>query len=49
MAECRWLKPRLVGQFEFVEWTEDNHLWHSRFVELSEDKKATDVRREAGS
>jgi ATP-dependent DNA ligase len=23
MAECRWLKPLLVGQFEFVEWTED--------------------------
>jgi bifunctional non-homologous end joining protein LigD len=23
MAECRWLKPLLVGQFEFVEWTPD--------------------------
>ena len=22
MADCRWLKPVLVGQFEFVEWTE---------------------------
>ena len=21
MAECRWLKPVLVGQFEFLEWT----------------------------
>jgi bifunctional non-homologous end joining protein LigD len=21
MADCRWLKPVLVGQFEFVEWT----------------------------
>ena len=21
MKECRWLKPVLVGQFEFVEWT----------------------------
>jgi hypothetical protein len=21
MLECRWLKPVLVGQFEFVEWT----------------------------
>ena len=21
MVECRWLKPVLVGQFEFVEWT----------------------------
>jgi len=23
MAGCRWLKPQLIGQFEFVEWTED--------------------------
>lgn len=23
MAECRWLKPMLVGQFEYVEWTGD--------------------------
>ena len=23
MSECRWLKPALVGQFEFVEWTPD--------------------------
>jgi bifunctional non-homologous end joining protein LigD len=45
MAECRWLKPQLVGQFEFVEWTEDNHLRHSRFVSFREDKKATDVKR----
>jgi hypothetical protein len=21
MADCRWLKPVLVGQFEFLEWT----------------------------
>jgi DNA ligase D-like protein (predicted ligase) len=46
MAECRWLKPVLVGQFEFVEWTPDNHLRHSRFVALREDKPAKDVRRE---
>jgi ATP-dependent DNA ligase len=46
MKECRWLKPMLVGQFEFVEWTPDNHLRHSKFVALREDKKATDVRRE---
>jgi len=45
MAECRWLKPQLVGQFEFVDWTEDNHLRHSRFVALSDDKKATGVKR----
>jgi bifunctional non-homologous end joining protein LigD len=46
MAECRWLKPQLIGQFEFVEWTEDAHLRHSRFVALRDDKKAKDVKRE---
>ena len=47
MVECRWLKPVLVGQFEFVEWTGENHLRHSRFIALRDDKKAKDVRREA--
>jgi DNA ligase D-like protein (predicted ligase) len=46
MAECRWLKPVLVAQFEFVEWTSDQHLRHSRFMSLREDKNAKDVRRE---
>jgi DNA ligase D-like protein (predicted ligase) len=47
MKDCRWLKPALVGQFEFVEWTPDDHLRHSRFVGLREDKKAADVVRES--
>jgi DNA ligase D-like protein (predicted ligase) len=46
MAVCQWLKPLLVGQFEFLEWTADNHLRHSKFVGLREDKKPSDVRRE---
>ena len=46
MAECRWLKPVLVGQFEFVEWTGENHLRHTKFIALREDKKARDVKRE---
>jgi DNA ligase D-like protein (predicted ligase) len=46
MVECRWLKPRLVGQFEFVEWTEGNHLRHTKFISLRTDKKAQDVKRE---
>jgi bifunctional non-homologous end joining protein LigD len=46
MAECRWLKPHYVGQFEFVEWTPENHLRHARFVGLREDKTAREVRRE---
>jgi DNA ligase D-like protein (predicted ligase) len=46
MAECRWVKPVLVGQFEFVEWTADNHLRHSRFIGLREDKAARAVSRD---
>lgn len=46
MAECKWLKPILVGQFEFVEWTPDNHLRHSRFIGLREDKNPKKVIRE---
>lgn len=38
MKRCRWLKPVLAGQFEFVEWTPDKHLRHSRFVALRADK-----------
>jgi ATP-dependent DNA ligase len=47
MKDCVWLKPSLVGQFEFVEWTDDGHPRHSKFVGLREDKKAKDVVREA--
>jgi bifunctional non-homologous end joining protein LigD len=46
MAECQWLKPVLVGQFEFLEWTGDNHLRHSKFVALRDDKSAKNVTRE---
>ena len=46
MAQCQWLKPVLVGQFEFLEWTADDHLRHAKFVGLREDKKAKAVVRE---
>jgi bifunctional non-homologous end joining protein LigD len=46
MQECVWLKPTLVGQFEFVEWTPDNHLRHSKFIALRDDKDARNVTRE---
>jgi len=46
MKECRWLRSVLVGQFEFVEWTADLHLRHTRFVALREDKKAMNATRE---
>jgi DNA ligase D-like protein (predicted ligase) len=43
MQDCRWLKPVLVANFEFVDWTPDRHLRHSRFVALREDKDARSV------
>ena len=46
MRECRWLKPVLVAQVEFAEWTPDSHLRHAKFVGLREDKNPRDVVRE---
>jgi len=34
MKNCRWLRPELVAQIEFTEWTPDGHLRHSTFVGL---------------
>jgi DNA ligase D-like protein (predicted ligase) len=46
MRNCVWLKPELVAQIEFTEWTPDGHLRHSKFVGLREDKDAMQVGRE---
>jgi ATP-dependent DNA ligase len=43
MAECRWPKPELVGQFEFVQWTGENHLRHAKFIRVRDDKRASEV------
>ena len=47
MKECLWLQPLLVGQLEFVEWTPDGHLRHSRFIGLLPDAEARKVARES--
>lgn len=46
MKECRWVKPKLVCQVAYVEWTDAGHLRHCTFVAMRDDKKATDVVRE---
>jgi bifunctional non-homologous end joining protein LigD len=46
MKDCCWLKPALVGQFEFVEWTPDGHLRHARFMGLREGMEPRGVARE---
>ena len=43
MKKCVWLRPGLVAQIEFLEWTESDHLGHSKFVGLREDKDPKSV------
>ena len=46
MEQIQWLRPKLVAQIEYTEWTAGNHLRHSRFVALRDDKDAGEVRKE---
>jgi bifunctional non-homologous end joining protein LigD len=47
IAKCVWVKPKLVVQVSFVEWTASLNLRHAKFLGMRTDKKPTDVRREA--
>jgi DNA ligase D-like protein (predicted ligase) len=38
MKECVWVKPRAVAEIEFLEWTGADHLRHTKFVGLRDDK-----------
>lgn len=46
MKTCHWVKPKLVCQLRFTEWTNDGRLRHPVFLGLREDKSASDVVRE---
>jgi bifunctional non-homologous end joining protein LigD len=46
MKSYRWVKPKLVAEIEFTDWTAADHLRHSRFVGLREDKDPKEVRNE---
>jgi DNA ligase D-like protein (predicted ligase) len=41
-----WVRPELVAQVAFGEWTRDGRLRHPRYEGLRPDKPARDVRRE---
>ena len=49
MAKLRWVKPKVVVEISFVEWTRDGILRHAEFVGVRDDKKPRDVRRERDS
>ncbi|HEY1777573.1 MAG TPA: non-homologous end-joining DNA ligase [Solirubrobacteraceae bacterium] len=41
-----WVRPQLVAQVAFTEWTRDGRLRHPRFLGLRDDKPAREVVRE---
>ena len=42
----RWVRPELVAQIAFTEWTRDGRLRHPRYLGLRDDKPAREVVRE---
>jgi bifunctional non-homologous end joining protein LigD len=46
MKRCRWVKPVMVCQIKFTEWTSDDQLRQPVFLGLRTDRQATGVVRE---
>lgn len=44
---AHWVRPELVVEVGFTEWTTDGRLRHPRFTGVRTDKRATDVVRES--
>jgi len=44
--KAHWVKPVLVAQVKFTEWTTDGKLRHPVYLGLRDDKRASDVHRE---
>ena len=49
MKKLFWVKPEVVIEAEFVEWTRDGLLRHAQFVGLRDDISARQVHREAST
>jgi len=46
MNKCVWVRPELVAQIEFLERTDADHLRHSKFAGLRDDKDPISVIKE---
>ena len=46
MEDIHWVKPILVCEIQFTEWTSGNKLRHPSYLGLRRDKDAKDVRKE---
>jgi bifunctional non-homologous end joining protein LigD len=45
-GKVHWVRPLLVCEVSFAEWTDDGHVFHPVFVGLREDRDAATVQRE---
>jgi DNA ligase D-like protein (predicted ligase) len=46
MKKCVWVRPEVVAQIEFLEWTDGDRLRHSKFVGLRDDKDPRKIAKE---
>jgi ATP-dependent DNA ligase len=46
MKKCVWVRPEIVARIEYLEWTERDHLRHSKDIGLQDDKHARTVVKE---
>jgi bifunctional non-homologous end joining protein LigD len=46
---AHWVRPELVAQIAFTEWTRDGRLRHPRYLGLRNDKPAREVARETAA
>jgi bifunctional non-homologous end joining protein LigD len=39
MKECVWVRPEVVAEIQFLEWTGEDHLRHTKLIGLREDRE----------
>jgi bifunctional non-homologous end joining protein LigD len=44
-----WVKPEIVAEVSFTEWTPDGHVRHPVFIGLRSDKPAKEITREGAA
>jgi hypothetical protein len=47
LSRVHWVRPELVAEVTFLEWTDDGLLRHVVYQGLREDKPAMEVRRDS--